>query len=78
MVEHLVYTERVGGSKPSPPSFDFRKSFSSSIFPFSTNEDEDDEEDDLQHVSSRGAPYLKGAAALAWVPELDEASMGMD
>ena len=21
VVEHLVYTERVGGSKPSPPSF---------------------------------------------------------
>ena len=75
MVEHLVYTERVGGSKPSPPIFDFRKSFSSSIFPFSTNEDEDD---DLQHVSSCGAPYLKGAEALACVPELDEASRGID
>ncbi len=23
MVEHLVYTERVGGSKPSPPMFIF-------------------------------------------------------
>ncbi len=26
VVEHLVYTERVGGSKPSPPIFDFRVS----------------------------------------------------
>jgi len=27
---------------------------------------------------SRGAPYFKGAAALAWVPESDEISTGMD
>ena len=25
VVEHLVYTERVGGSKPSPPIFDDRE-----------------------------------------------------